>query len=123
MLKKLFNGELPLRVAFWKYGVLGLTILYYIHKMFRSLAGYYASGNNWINFFKNFNISNFSQINVVWLLCYFATSLFLIIYSCGIIKGIWKSAANYDKSIWLAQLARLIIVTIVVVIWWVIIKG
>ncbi len=123
MLKKLFNGELPLRVTFWKYGILGLTILYYAHKMFRSLSGYYAKGSNWINFFRNFNISNFTHINAAWLLCYFAVSLFLVIYSVGIVKGIWKSAATYDKSVWLAQSARIIIIAAVVSIWWIIIRG
>lgn len=123
MLKKLFNGEFPLRATFWKYGVLGLTILYYAYKMFKSLAGYYGVGSNWLNFFRNISINRLAGVNAAWVLCYLAISLFLMIYSYGIIKGTWKSAAAYEKSAWLAQLARLIIIGMVAVIWYIIIKG
>ena len=123
MLKKLFNGEFPLRTTFWKYGVLGLIILYYAFKMFKSLAGYYGRGSNWLNIFQNISIHKLAGLNVAWVLSYLAISVFLMIYSYGIIKGTWKSAAAYEKSAWLAQLARLIIISIVAIIWYIIIKG
>lgn len=123
MLKKLFNGEFPLRITFWKYGVLCLTVLYYIHRMFKSLAGNYAHSNTWLNLFNNLSVANLAKVNAVWVLGYFAVTVFLAVYSYGMIKGIWRSAAAYDKSTWLAQLAKIIIVIIIAVIWYGIIKG
>ncbi len=123
MLKKLFNGEFSLRATFWKYGVLGLTILYYAYKMLKSLAGYYGIGTNWLNFFRNLNITKLANLNVAWFLGYLAISLFMIVYSYGIIKGTWRAAAAYEKSAWLAQLARLTIIGMVAAIWYIIIEG
>ena len=123
MLKKVFNGEFPLRTTFWKYGVFGLIILYYAYKMFKNLAGSYANGSNWVYIFRNFSVSGLANVNAFWVLTYLAVSLFLVIYSYGIIKGIWRSAASYDKSIWLAQLARIIIIGMVSTIWYLIIEG
>jgi len=123
MLKKLFNGELPLRVAFWKYGILGLIILYYIHKLVKSFAGEYAYVHNWLNFFRNISVSRVASVNTIGVISYFAILLFLLIYTTGLIKGIWKSSAAYDKSIWWAQLSRLIIVIMSAYIWYTIIRG
>ena len=123
MLKKLFNGEFALRTTFWKYGVFGLIILYYVYKMFKSLAGGYAVGANWIHFFQNISIKSLAGVNAAWVLSYLTISLFLIIYSIGIVRGVWRAAAAYDKSIWLAQLARIFIISIVGVMWYIVITG
>ena len=47
-----------------------------------------------------------------------ATFLVLVGYSYKIIIAVWRSAAAYDKSIWLAQLARIGIVLTVFAIWY-----
>lgn len=121
MLKQLFNGELSLKATFWKFGVFGLIILYYAYKMFKSLAGIHGNGFNLASIFNGFSVSWLANLNVAWILAYLAISLFLIIYSLGIIKGIWRASAAYDKSIWLAWLARFFILGLVALVWYLII--
>ncbi|MBQ8677082.1 MAG: hypothetical protein IJ529_01275 [Alphaproteobacteria bacterium] len=123
MLKKLFNGEYALRATFWKFGIFGLVILYYAYKMLRRMAGSNADGYGVINAFRNLNVTGVASLNVFWLLAYWTVALFAVIYSCGIIKAVFKTAANYEKSIWLAQLARIGILVAVAWMWYMIIYG
>ena len=119
MLTKLFKGELSLGATFWKYGVLGLIILYYALKMFASFLASYLKGRTIYDFFMHhFHFVYTSKISLWWALCYVATFLLLLSYSYKIIIAVWRSAANYDKSIWLAWLARIAIVLLVVFIWY-----
>ena len=119
MLAKLFKGELSLGATFWKYGVLGLIILYYALKMFASFLASYLKGRTIYDFFMHhFHFVYTSKISLWWALCYVATFLLLLSYSYKIIIAVWRSAANYDKSIWLAWLARIAIVLLVVFIWY-----
>ena len=119
MLTKLFKGELSLGATFWKYGVLGLIILYYALKMFASFLASYLKGRTIYDFFMHhFHFVYTSKISLWWALCYVATFLLLLSYSYKIIIAVWRSAANYDKSIWLAWLAKIAIVLLVVFIWY-----
>lgn len=119
MLTKLFKGELSLGATFWKYGVLGLIILYYALKMFASFLASYLKGRTIYDFFMHhFHFVYTSKISLWWALCYVATFLLLLSYSYKIIIAVWRSAANYDKSIWLAWLARIAIVLLVIFIWY-----
>lgn len=123
MLKKLFNGEFSLKATFWKYGIFGMVILYYAFKMFKNLAGINGKGFNLSSILHNFSVSWLANLNAVWIIAYLAISLFLIIYSFGIIKAVWRSSAVYDKSIWLVWLARIFILVIVASVWYLIIQG
>lgn len=123
MLKKLFNGEYPLRATFWKFGIFGMVILYYTYKLLKSLAGNNINGYNLWHVVKSLNVNGFAQINAFWLIAYCAVSVFLVIYSYGIIKAVFKTAAAYEKSSWLAGLARLGILTTVALTWYMVIYG
>ena len=92
-------------------------------KMFKSLAGIHTRGFNLSGIFRNFSVSWLANLNAAWILAYLAVSIFLIIYSFGIIKAVWRSSAAYDKSIWLVWLARVFILVLVASVWYLIIQG
>lgn len=123
MLKKLFNGEYPLRATFWKFGIFGMVILYYAYKMLKSLAGNNINGYNLLHIIRNLSIDGFAKINAFWLIAYCAVSVFLVIYSYGVTKAVFKTAEAYEKSSWLAGLARIGILATVALTWYMIIYG
>ena len=123
MLKKLFNGEYTLRATFWRFGIFGMIILYYTYKLLKSWAGNNINGYNLLHIIKNLSVEGFARINAFWLIAYCAVSVFLVIYSYGIIKAVFKTAAAYEKSSWLAGLARLGILTTVALTWYMVIYG
>ncbi len=119
MLAKLFKGELSLGATFWKFGILGLIILSYGLKMFASLLSAHLKGRTIYDFFMHhFHIVYTSKMSLWWALCYMSTFGLLVFYSYKIIVAVWRSAAAYDKSIWLAQLARIGILLAVFLVWY-----
>ena len=119
MWAKLFRGELSLGATFWKFGVLGLIILHYVLRLFESFLNDYLKGRSIYNFFMHhFHLVYSSKMSLWWALWYMATFIVLLFYSYRIVIAVWRSAKAYDKSIWLAQLARIGILIIVAVIWY-----
>lgn len=119
MLAKLFKGELSLGATFWKFGVLGLIILHYALKMFASLLAAHLKGRTIYDFFlHHFHIVYTSKLSLWWALCYMSTFALLVFYSYKMIIAVWRCAAQYDKSVWLAQLARLGILLAVFLVWY-----
>ena len=118
MLDKLFKGELSLGATFWKFGVLGLIILHFALKTFASLLAGYLKGRTIYDFFMHhFHIVYTSTLSIFWALCYMSTFVILVFYSYKIIIAVWRCSKNYNKSIWLAQLARLGILVMVFLVW------
>ena len=119
MWAKLFRGELSLGATFWKYGVLGLVILHYVLRMFESFLNTYLKGRSIYDFFMHhFHLVYSPKMSLWWALCYMATFVLLLSYSYRMVVAVWRSAAAYQKSVWLAQLARIGIFIIVAVIWY-----
>ena len=81
MLKKLMAGEFSLSDTFWKFGVLGLVIVVFVVRFFGSMLAQKLAGIS------------------LWL--YFTR------YSVVLVSGTWKSSAEYDKSIWLRHISRI----------------
>ena len=118
MLTKLFKGELSLGATFWKFGILGLIILHFALRMFASLLATHLKGRTIYDFFMHhFHIVYTSKLSILWTLCYVSSLLILAFYSYKIIIAVWRCAANYDKSVWLAQLARIGILLAVFLVW------
>lgn len=119
MFAKLFKGELSLGATFWKFGVLMLIILHYALKMFASFLSSYLSGKSITQFFlTSFHFVYSPKLSLLWTLCYISTFLILVFYSYKIIIAVWKSSANYAKSIWLVHLSRLGILLAVFMTWY-----
>jgi hypothetical protein len=120
MLKKIFGGEYPLGVIFWKYGIITLTIFYYIYKFFQKFWGRNLGIFQVIN---NFNFHNLFNVNIVGFIIFSIINIFMIIYSVGIIKGVWRASASYEKSVLLAYFARMGIIISVIIMWYMILNG
>ncbi len=119
MLAKLFKGELSLAATFWKFGILGLFILYSSLKLSANFLKTYLNGKSIANYFMhNFHFVYSPKMSLWWALCYISLFVVLIIYSYKIVVAVWRSAKNYEKSIWLAQFARIGIIFAVGFIWY-----
>ena len=119
MFSKLFKGELSLAATFWKFGVFGLILLHYALRMFASFLAGYLQGRTVFDFFMHhFHLVYTSKWSLWWALCYVGTLILFIIYSYKIIVAVWRAAESYDKSVWLAQLARIGILLTVVWVWY-----
>lgn len=117
MLSKLFKGELSLKVTFWKFGVLGLIILSLAVKIFGALLLGHIKGVSIIEFYtRYFHPIYSSKLSILWTLCYLSSLLVLAVYSWQIVSAVWKSSAEYDKSVWLRHLSRLFILLTVVLV-------
>ncbi len=118
MLAKLFKGELPLAATFWKFGVCALIVIDLAVRLFEKLlAGHIASGSIYNFFVHYFHPIYSSKMSIFWTLWYISSLLILAVYSWNITLGIWRSARNYDKSVWLSFLARAGILLLLFVIW------
>lgn len=112
MLKKLMNGELSLKDTFWKFGVLGLPLITLLVKIFGkmlsrklnnySIVSYYLSPNNHIEF-----------ITTVLTILYLSSVSFILFYSFSLLLGIWRSSAEYNRSLWFRHLSRIFMVLMI----------
>lgn len=119
MFAKLFKGELSLGATFWKFGVLVLIVLHYALKMFASFLSSYLKGKTIVQFFLNeFHFVYTPKLSLLWVLCYIATFLILVIYSYKIIVAVWRCSKTYEKSIWLVHLSRIGILLSVFMTWY-----
>ncbi len=104
MLKKLVAGEYSLKQIFWGFGVLGILVFVLITGLTRSSFVYTICGNN----------RACGDINVIWfimknfialllrggtvathLVLHLITSAVFGAYMLMVLRGLWKSAAQY----------------------------
>lgn len=114
MFGKLVYGKFPLGETFWKFGVFGLFSLALITKicksfLFQKLKGM-SLGFYYTHHFSLLNMDNGVLIHTV-LYLFFAG--LLCIYSLMIVFGVWRSADEYDKSIWIRRIAKVMILFVI----------
>ena len=118
MLSKLFNGELGLKVTFWKFGMLGLIIMQLMTNGFCHLLLGHIKSVSILEYFKGyFNPIYSSKLSIFWTLFYLSSLLVLFFYSINIVKAIWRASEKYDKSSWLVHLSRIFIILAVALVW------
>ncbi len=118
MLSKLFKGEFGLGVTFWKYGILALIVMKLIVRLFGSLLQKHIQGVSIADFFlHHFHPIYSSKFSILWTLCYLSGLLVMALYTYNITIGLWKSSSEYDKSLWLRHLARILFIIFVIAIW------
>ncbi len=119
MFSKLFKGEFSLGETFWKFGVLGLIIINILILFFGRMLSGYLQGHS-INefFFHHFHVINSPKLSILWTLCYVSSLLVLVAYSWNIVLAVWRSAANYEKSVILSFFAKIAIVVVVAYNWY-----
>ncbi len=118
MLSKLFKGEFSLAATFWKFGVLGLITIKLAVKLFEKLLSAHIPSGSIYNFFMyHFHPIYSSKLSIFWTLWYVSSLLIFAAYSWNITLGVWRSASNYDKSIWLSFLAKAGILFLLFILW------
>lgn len=116
MFGKLIYGQFSLKETFWKYGVLGVfgcSLVTKIFKMFllKHLKGV-SLGVYYTRYFSPLNMDNTMLfLTIAYFVCAFA----LTVYCIMVIFGVWRSAAEYDKSVWMRHIAKLMILLTVYV--------
>lgn len=114
MFGNLVYGKFSLKETFWKFGVIGIFFCSVVTKIFKSFLMQKLNGVT-ISYYYTHYFSPLKMDNMILFLTigYFVCLLALILYSIMVLFGIWRSSAEYDKSIWMRHIARLMILVII----------
>ena len=113
MYKKLLAGELSLGEAFWKFGILGSMLGFFIVRVFGGILSPQLHGYSIYAYYTKYynplrNGSDILLSTVVYL-----TSLGIVCwYIFSVVLGVWRSSAEYDKSFLLKYASRIIMLLI-----------
>lgn len=113
MFGKLVYGKFSLKETFWKFGVFGLFALALISKIFKSFL-LQKIGNVGIGFYYAHKFSFLNMDNGI-LFCtlgYFVFVAVLALYGIMVLFGVWRSAKEYDKSLWICRIAKIMILVV-----------
>lgn len=114
MFAKILHGQFGLKDMFWKYGVLTIAFLCFIISIFRAFLIEKLKGMTLIYYYRH--VFSFVQMdNSMFFLTvlYFAFLAFLLFYGTILIFGVFRSSAEYDKSVWLRHIARILTIVMV----------
>ena len=116
MLKKLMAGEFSHSDTFWKFGVLGLVIVVFVVRFFGSMLAQKLAGIRvWQNFKRYFHPLKMNTGILVLAVCYLGCLAAFVFYSVVLVSGTWKSSAEYDKSIWLRHISRIMLLIMLLI--------
>lgn len=114
MFAKILHGQFELKEMFWKYGVWGEFLITFIMYLVRIFLIHNLNGMRLGEYYsKVFSFINMDRPVLFLTIIYFTLLAFLTFYSIILVMGIWRSSAEYDKSVWLRHLARLFILVVV----------
>lgn len=116
MFAKILHGQFDLKEMFWKYGVLGLAFICFVTAIFRAFLVEKLNGMTLGYYFRVvFSLVNMDTAIVVLTVIYFTLLVFLLFYAIILILGVFRSSAEYDKSVWLRHISRILIIALVYV--------
>lgn len=108
MFKKMVNGELGLGITFWKYGVLFITLISILTKIFERLLFLQIKGVKLSDYYlRYFTPLKPDTMAILWTLCYASAIIGLIYYCISFLSGIWRSCSKFERSSWLKNITRL----------------
>ena len=114
MFAKILHGQFELKEMFWKYGVWGEFLITFIMYLVRIFLIHNLNGMRLGEYYsKVFSFINMDRPVLFLTIIYFTFLAFLTFYSIILVMGIWRTSAEYDKSVWLRHLARLFILVVV----------
>ena len=114
MFAKILHGQFELRQMFWKYGVWGEFLISFILYLFRIFLVHKLDGMTLGQYYRTeFSFLHMNNMMLFLTISYFTILAFLTFYSIILVIGIWRSSAEYDKSVWLRHLARIFILIVV----------
>ncbi len=108
MFGNLVYGKFSLKETFWKFGVLGVFFCALVTRIFKAFLMQALNGAT-ITYYYTHYFSPLAMDGKILFLTigYFVCFAALCLYSIMVLFGIWRSSAEYDKSIWLRHIARI----------------
>ncbi len=114
MFGKLIYGQYSLKETFWKFGVLGIAFCALITRCFKVFLSQHlhgiSLGDYYMHYFSPLKMDNMMLFLTIG---YFVFAFVLCAYSIMVIFGVWRSAAEYDKSVWMRHIAKIMILVLV----------
>ena len=114
MFGKLVYGQYSLKETFWKFGVMGIFLVSFLARIFGAFLNQKINGMS-IKYYYTHHFRMLDMDNMVLFLTisYFVLVLALCLYSIMMVFGVWRSSAEYDKSVWLRFIAKLFILIVI----------
>ncbi len=107
MFAKILHGQFSLSQMFWKYGICGIFLLTFFTYLFRVFLVHQLKGMTLIYYYKNvFSFINMNNTVLFLTIAYLVLLAAMIFYAVILTFGVFRSSAEYDKSIWLRHIAR-----------------
>ncbi|MBQ7660334.1 MAG: hypothetical protein IJS26_06350 [Alphaproteobacteria bacterium] len=114
MFSKILHGQFELKTMFWKYGVWGMFLLTFITYLLRIFLVHQLKGMTLTYYYINvFSFINMNNLILFLTISYFTLFAAMVFYAVILTLGIFRSSAEYDKSTWLRQMARIFILVII----------
>lgn len=111
MYKKLLAGELSLGETFWKFGILGGMLGYFIIYILGSILSPQLHGYSiYVYYTQYYNPLQGGSDIVLSTICYLTCLTIFSVYIISVILGVWRSSAEYEGSAFLKYSARIVIV-------------
>ena len=115
MFKKLIDGELSLKDTFWKFGVLGMLAVHLVVKILGTMLFHKLRGLTILGYYTTRKYG-LETSTVILTILYFSSLCFLLFYAGSMVIGTWRSSAEYNRSLWFRNLARIFMILIVFVV-------
>jgi hypothetical protein len=100
MFSRFYDGKCSLSETFWRYSVLGLTVLGFVSRFL--MINLKQHVNYDVNFFRmlwrNLSVIRDSSANFVWLFLYVVSFLAVVVYSLMCVTAMWRVYKDYEKS-------------------------
>lgn len=114
MFGKLVYGRFSLKETFWKFGVFGIFVCTLLTKICNVFLVQKLNGISLKYYYTHyFSPLNFDNTIVFLTIAYLLFAFVLCAYCLMVFLGVWRSSAEYDKSIWLRHIARLAIILVI----------
>lgn len=118
MIKKLINGEYSLKITFWLFGIIGIFIFNIITNISHNSAlniickqNSYCPKSILLYTLKNMVfIFLKGDILITYIGIHFLFSIIFGVYCYLLLRGLWKSSASYEGSIFWSLCAKCILI-------------
>lgn len=111
MYKKLVAGELSLGETFWKFGVLGGLLGFFIVRVAGSILAPQLHGYSIYAYYTQYYNPLRNGSDILLSTVFYLTSLAIFCaYIFSVVLGVWRSSAEYDKSTFIKYAARIVII-------------
>ncbi len=114
MFGKLVYGQFSLKETFWKFGIMGVFLVSFITKIFGLFLNQKLNGMAISYYYTHyFSMLNIDNMILFLTIAYFVGIFALGLYSIMVALGVFRSAKEYDKSVWLGHIAKLFICLVI----------